>query len=287
MSWHPNDLLTDQDLVAYERDILTRFNVTDWQARREKVLEDWLWPQLRANGFAAERFRTRYTPDAAFGFTSSAYTNVLDAVTNTTTDDLNLATTLASSSDAVVIGSSKQFRGVSVRMLDAVTSQASTLTVELWQDSWRSVAHSDGTQATAGTPFSRGGPITWRVPGDWVIRTLSTNTTPYYYARLRLSAAPTSAKCGQISVIRRSVLCGPVAYRTLAMIFREAPMGQDGPWQERAQFYETEAALAMQRALALVGGEFDADDPTDDTLDRDDEAQTRDTAGSPFRWERA
>ena len=59
MSWHPNDLLTDQDLVAYERDILTRFNVTDWQARREKVLEDWLWPQLRANGFAAERFRTR------------------------------------------------------------------------------------------------------------------------------------------------------------------------------------------------------------------------------------
>lgn len=287
MSWHPNDLLTDADLLAYERDILTRFNVTDWAQRREKVLEDWLWPQLRQAGFPPERFRTRFTPDAAFGYTSSAYTDILSAVTDTTADDLNLATTLASSSDAVVIGSAQQFRGISVRMLDAVTSVASTLTVELWQDAWKQVSVTDGTQATAGKPFSRGGAITWRVPPDWVVRTLSTTSTPYYYARLRLSAAPTSAQCGQISVIRRSVLCGPVAYRTLAMIFREAPMAQDGPWQERANFYETEAALAFQRALALVGGEFDADSPTDDVLDRDDEAQTRETAGSPMRWERA
>jgi hypothetical protein len=125
------------------------------------------------------------------------------------------------------------------------------------------------------------------VPADWVIRTLSTNTTPYYYARIRLSAVPTSAKAGQISVIRRSVLAAPVTYRTLAAIFREAPMQQDGPWAERASFYETDAGLSCQRALALVGGEFDADVPTDDTLDRDDEAQTRDTAGSPMRWERA
>jgi len=287
MSWHPNDLLTDVDLRAYERDILQRFNVTDWQERREKVLEDWLWPQLRANGFAPERFRTRYTPHVAWSYTSSAYAAITTAATDTTADDVNLATILAASTDALVIGSEQQFRGVSVRMLDAVTSQASTMTVELWQDAWRSVPVTDGTQATTGTPFSRGGAITWRVPPGWVVRPLSTNTTPYYYARLRLSAAPTSARAGQISVIRRSVLCGPVAYRTLAMIFREAPMAQDGPWADKATFYETEAALALQRAYALVGGEFDADAPTDDVLDRDDEAQTRDTAGSPFRWERA
>lgn len=40
MSWHPNDLLTDEDLRAYERDILTRFNVSDWETRRGKAMED-------------------------------------------------------------------------------------------------------------------------------------------------------------------------------------------------------------------------------------------------------
>jgi hypothetical protein len=286
MSWAPNDLLTDADLLAYERDILTRFNVADWRDRRTKTLEDWLWPQLRTNGFAPERFRTRFTPHVAFGFTSSVYTDVTAAVTNTTADDLNLATTLAASSDALVIGSDRQFRGVSVRMLDAVSAVENALTVEFWMDGWRTLPALD-TTAVGGASFARGGSITWRVPDEWVLRTLGANTTPYYYARLRLSAAPTSAKAGQISVIRRSVLCGPVAYRTLAMIFREAPMAQDGPWADKATFYETEAALALQRAYALVGGEFDADTPSDDVLDRDDEAQTRDTAGSPMRWERA
>lgn len=287
MSWNPNDLLTDADLEAYERDILTRFNVVDWQQRRAKTLEDWLWPQLRFNGFAPERFRTRYTPHIAFGYTSSVYTDITTAVTNATADDVNMATILAAASDAIVIGSAQQFRGVSVRLLEAVSSAAATLTVELWQDGWRGVPVSDGTQAIPGTPFSRGGSITWQVPDDWVIRTLSTSTTPYCYARLRLSAAPTGAAIGQISVIRRSVLAACVTYRTLAAIFREAPMAQDGPWAERASFYETEAALSFQRALTLVGGEFDADVPTDDTLDRDDESQTRDQAGSPMRWERA
>jgi hypothetical protein len=132
MSWHPNDLLTDDDLQAYERDVLTRFNVTDWQARRTKTLEDWLWPQLRANGFAPERFRTRYTPHSAYGFTSSAYTDISTAATNATADDVNLATILAASTDAIVIGSEQQFRGVSIRMLDAVSAVSATMTVELW-----------------------------------------------------------------------------------------------------------------------------------------------------------
>lgn len=287
MSWHPSDLLTDQDLVAYEGQILTRFNVTNWEARRAKVLEDWLWPSLRVAGFAPERFRTRYTPDVVYGVTSGTYTDRTDAAKNATADDINLATTLAAGSDSLVIGSSQTFRGLSIRMLDNVSSAASTLTVELWQDAWRSVQASDATQATTGRPFSRGGAITWNVPSDWVLRTLNSVTTPYYFARLRLSAAPTGAQIGQIGTIRRSVLCGPVAYKVLASIFREAPMKQDGPWEDRANFYEQEAALAFQRALTLVGGEFDADVPSDDVLDAEDAAQTKDEAGSPMRWERA
>ena len=287
MSWHPSDLLTDVDLRAYEGAILSRFNVTDWDARRAKVLEDWLWPQLRQAGFPPERFRTRYTPDVVWGYTSSAYTDITSAATNATADDVNLASILAASSDALIVGSSQQFRGVSVRLHDSVSSASSTLTAELWQDTWKSVQASDGTVLTTGRPFSKGGAITWAVPPDWTIRTLSTNSTPYYYARLRLSSAPTGATAGQVSVIRRSALCGPVTHKVLASIFREAPMNQDGPWQDRATYYEQEAALALQRALTLVGGEFDADSPADDVLDSDDAGQTRDDAGSPVRWERA
>lgn len=287
MSWHPADLLTDQDLTAYEGQILTRFGVTNWETRRTKVLEDWLWPQLRQAGFAPERFRTRYTPDVVYGVTSSVFTDLTSAALNTTSDDINLATVLAAGSDSLVIGSSQPFRGLSIRMLDAVNSAAATLTVELWQDAWRSVQATDLTQATTGKPFSRGGAVTWSVPSDWVLRTLNSATTPYYFARLRLSAAPTGAKFGQIGVIRRSVLAGPIAYRVLASIFREAPMKQDGPWEDRASFYEQEASLAFQRTLTLVGGEFDADVPSDDVLDAEDAAQTREDAGAPMRWERA
>lgn len=285
MSWHPSDLLTDQDLSAYERGILTQFSTVDWTQLRERVMEDWLWPQLRSEGFAPERFRTRYTPDAAYGYTSSAYTSILDAATNATSDDVNLATILAGASDALVIGSSQQFRGLSIRMLDAVSAVAATTTVELWQDQWRAVAATNGT-VVSGVPFARGGSVTWRVPSEWVVRPLLTVATPYYFARLRLSATPTSAQCGQVAVIRRSVLCGPLAYKVIAAIFRGAEMKQDGPWAAKAEYYETEAALAMQRALALVGGEFDADVPVDDVLDREDEAQTREQAGGGRRWER-
>ena len=287
MSWRPQDLLDDADLLSYERDILSRFNVSDWQAKRTKVLEDWLWPQLRANGFAPERFRTRYTPDTVYAVTSSVYTDKTTDAKDVGADDLDLATILAASSDALMIGSTKQFRGVSVRMLDAVSSVSTTLTVELWQDQWRPVAITDGTQATTGKPFSRGGSITWSVPSEWVIRPVDAQTTPLYWARLRMAAVPTGAAIGQVSCIRRSVLTAPATYRALSVIFREAPMKQDGPWAERAAYYEQEAAIAMQRALALVGGEFDASEPSDDVIDPVDESQTRDEAGSPMRWERA
>ena len=287
MSWAPADLLTDQDLVAYEGTILTRFGVQDWQERRARVLEDWIWPQLRIAGFPPERFRTRYTPEIVYGLTSGTYTNKTTDAIDAGTDDLALATILAASSDALVVGSRQQFRGCSVRMHEGVSAVAATLTVELWQDTWKAVPHYDGTQLTGGVPFSKGGAITWTVPSEWAIRTLSTGTTPYYFARLRISAAPTSATAGQVSVIRRSVLCAPLAFKVLASIFREAPMNQDGPWADRATYYEEAAALAFQRALALVGGEFDADSPPDDLLDDDDQAQTREDAGSPMRWERS
>jgi hypothetical protein len=94
MSWHVNDLLTDDDLVAYEASILTQFGTTDWQARRTKALEDWLFPILKGQGFEPNRLRTRYECDQVWGYTSAAYTDFTGASKDTTTEDINLATVL-------------------------------------------------------------------------------------------------------------------------------------------------------------------------------------------------
>ena len=283
MSWHPNDLLTDADLVAYESTILKQFGRVDWQDRRQRVLEDWLWPILRGRGLDPERFRTRYQPSAAYGFTSGVYTDVLGAVTSTTADDLDLGATLASASDALYIGSVKQFKGLSVRLLDSVSAVAATVSVAVWADAWRPLAVTDGTQMTGGVSFSGGGALTWTLPETWVARSLN-NSNRYYWARLTMAAAPTSATVSQIGCIRRSVLGGPVTLRTLAYIFREAPTKQDGPWFAKAEWYEAQADFALERALPLVGGEFDTI-TEDDLIDTDEAAQTpEEAAGDAGVW---
>jgi hypothetical protein len=75
MSWHPNDLVSDADLLAYEQTILTQFGQYEWEAKRKKALEDWLFPSLAAAGFDPYRLRTRYQAAQVWGYTSSAYTD--------------------------------------------------------------------------------------------------------------------------------------------------------------------------------------------------------------------
>jgi hypothetical protein len=286
VSWHPNDLVNDMDLLAYERTVLQQFAVADWQAKRQKTLEDWLKPQMVSHGFLPERFRTRHVADVVLGSTSSAFADHTDAAADTSTDDINLATTLAAGSDYLAIGSSQQFRGVSVRMLDAVSTQSGVLTTEIWCDEWRAVTVTDGTQATVGRPFSRGGSIIWSVPGEWVLRSLN-SSDPLYWVRFRLSAAPTSATLGQITCIRRSVFTAPATLRTIAMIMREAPVSNKSPWIEKANFYEAEAQKSLSRAWAMCGGEFDLSEPPDDVIDAAEGQNTAEAAGGGFRWERA
>ena len=114
MSWAPQDLVTDADLVAYDSRILTQFGRVDWADRRTKAIEDWLWPQLRVANFDPERFRTRYTPDAVLY--GAGLTDVTGAATSATTDDLNLATIFSSGTAYLYVGSARPFRGISVRV---------------------------------------------------------------------------------------------------------------------------------------------------------------------------
>lgn len=288
MSWHPNDLVSDQDLKDYEAAILDRFGQTDWQARRTKALEDWLSLILRGNGFDPQKLRTRYEADRVWSYTSSAFVDRSAAASNTTADDVVLATILAASTDYLYVGSATPFRGLHLRILDAVSAVASTLTVEYWADGWIELTKTDGTAKTPGVPFSGGGSITWALPSDWTVRAVNASD-PLYYVRLKVSAAPTGGTAAtQIGVIRPSSLRAAATFRTLMLIFQEAPTGAPGPWAEKAAFYKDEADAALQRALPIIGGEFDTADASDLIGATEAEQTSEEVSGrTPFTLERA
>ena len=285
MSWHPNDLVTDDDLVAYERTIFSQFDKSGWAERRQKALEDWLFPLLEGQGFAPHRLRTRYEPTAVLGYTSSAFTDRTAAAN--TDEGLTLSTILAASSDYLYVGSELPFRGLSVRMLDNVNAVAATVTVQAWADGWQAVTLLDNGTKVDAVPFAKGGAITWANPEGVDVRTLSTITPAYYWTRLALSAAPTSGtKIGPLLVVRRSRLCAAAALRTLSLIFREAPTQQDGPWAEKAEWYEKQAEAAWLRVVDKIGGEFDSDGS--DAIDSSEQDQTAlEVNGGGWTMERA
>jgi hypothetical protein len=265
MSWQPNDLVSDADLIAYERTILSQFGQDSWTARRQKAIEDWLFPLLEGHGFDPSRFRTRFIADAVVA-------NSTDITDQARADDgLNVAALLASTSDALYVGSSEAFRGLSIRQVEQANTVDSVLAVTLWTDAWSPAPDLADQTKIGNRSLGAGGSITWRVPEGLVRRTLA-GRGPYYWVRLKISAAPTGCVIGPIAVIRRSRLCAAVTYRTLSLIFREAPIAQDGPWLEKATWYEQEAERAWLRVADRIGGEFDSDD--DDAISPAEAEQT-------------
>jgi hypothetical protein len=285
-SWHPTDLVTDQDLLDYERSLPLIFGENEqWAAQRTKALEDWLFPTLKGQGLEPQRLRTRFVPSEAYSHIASAYADVTTAASDITADDLNLATIFATAgSDRLYVASTEPFRGLFVRIHDEVSSATSALTVKYWNGRWKALAIADGTAAVSGKTLSAGGSVTWTLPVDWATRPVN-GSGLRYWAQLSVSATPTGAKAAQIATIRRSALCAPATLRTLAMIFREAPAAQEGPWREKAEYYESEADAALQRALRIVGGEFDTV-IDDDVIDAEEQAQTLEAAGGGWRLER-
>lgn len=283
--WSPNDLVTDADLVAYEGSILTAFQRVEWTDKRRRAIDDWLAPILRGKGFDLARLKTRFEAEAVFGYTGTAYTSVAGASTDTTADDLNLATIFATvGTDALYVGSPQPFRGLSWRLLEAVNTVACVVTVSYWNDAWTPLTVTDGTRKVIGKTLSGGGAMTWVQPVDWVARPVN-GSEAMYWVKVTLSATPTGAKASQVGVIRRSVLCAPATLRTLLLIMREAPTGGPGPWAEKAQWYEGEADAALQRALPLLGGEFDTDES--DQVSAEEAAQTEsEVSRAPYRLER-
>jgi hypothetical protein len=285
VSWHQADLVSDEDLKSYESEILARFGQSDWQTRRTKALEDWLFPHLKTRGFDPYKLRTRYECDSVLGYTASTYSDKTDVTKDTGENDLNLATVFTTvGTDALYIGSSQPFRGIFLRLLDSVSSVTSVMTVAYWSGTWEALDATDRT-AQSGKTLAAGGSVTWTLPVDWATRKVN-SIGPYYWVKVTVSATPTSALASQIGVIRASSLRAPVTFRTLQLIFQEAPTGADGPWAEKAAFYKDEAEGALLRALEIVGGEFDTD--ASDLVSQEESEQTaEEVGGGPFTLERA
>ena len=141
------------------------------------------------------------------------------------------------------------------------------------------------TIQTAGRTLSAGGSVSWLLPYDWSARSVN-GSDRLYWARITVSATPTGAQAGQIGVIRSSALRAPATFRTLELIFREAPAGEDGPWTAKATYYAEQADVALQRALSIIGGEFDTDNS--DQISETEAAQTpEEVGGGPWVLERA
>jgi hypothetical protein len=285
VSWAVNDLVSDADLRDYEADILSNFGETTWQAKLTKALEDWLFPILKGRGFDPFRLVTRAEVAQAFGYTASAYTDLTAATRDETADDVNLATIFASpSGDALYLGSKQPFRGLFVRELDTPSSAAGEMSVAYWNGAWSSLTIGDETKKVAGKTFSGGGSVKWILPVDWQTRKVSASEA-LYWVKVTVSAVPTGAKTGQIGVIRASCLRAPATFRTLQLIFQEAPTGQEGPWREKAEFYKDEAASALERALTICGSEFDSDQS--ELISETEEGQTTEQVSGGWSFERA
>jgi hypothetical protein len=281
--WHPNDLVSDADLLGYERSILTQHGASEWRDRRQKVLDDWLFPLLEGRGFPPDRLRTRAAPDKVWSVSTSTYTDQTSTSQNEGGLDLS---TLLGSSKYLLIGSKTGFRGLSFRMLAAVNAATVTASVGVWADRYVTATLTDGT-LVGQTPLARGGAVTW-APIEGVVKRKENGSDAMYWAKYALSGAPTaSTAVGPVSVIRRSRLVAAATFRTLELIYREAPVSQEGPWNEKAEFYAKQAEAAWLRVADQIGPEFDTDG--DDSIDGDENNQTAEavTGNTPFSFERA
>ena len=284
-SWAPVDLVSDADLVTYEGSILKQFGQASWEDKRRAAIGHWLFPLLKGRGYDPFRLITRAEASVVYGYTGSAYSDMTSTCRDTTADDVNLATIFATAgSDALYVGSTEPFRGLYVAQDDSVSSASSVLSVAYWNGAWTNLGVSDGTRHTSGKTFSGGGSVPWSLPVDWMRRAVNSSAR-IYWVKLTVSATPTSAKARQIGMIRQSALSAPATLRTLELIFREAPTGQDGPWEEKASYYKGEAEAALDRAWAYLSQEFDSDNS--DQVSDTEHQQTADQVSNGWSLERA
>jgi hypothetical protein len=251
----PGDLLTDAMLEALDSKLALDFGetVADRLADVRRVaVADWLSPRLERAGYAPSRHRTRRAADAVFGYTGSAYTDYTGAA-------VPLATVLATvATDALYVGLRTPFQALWLGLADHLSTVTAVASLAAWNGTaWASLSSvTDGTQATAGKPFSGGGRFSWWVPEDWPTRAVNGQT--YHWLKLTTSVTPTAATSADVvHPIVRSRLSYPASLFALSVVYRDAASTRRGAWLDQAKVYEDMATQALEVVLPLVKDEFD------------------------------
>jgi hypothetical protein len=254
----PAELVTDLDLIALDRDVLTGFGVDAIRDKRRAAVLGWLWPRLESAGYDPRRHRARREPVAVVSSTAAGVVDETDALR--TWDGPGVVASETVGAGALYVGTDHgPPRGLFVDVADQPNSTAGVFDVAYWSGDWSPLTVSDGTIAVNSVSLGRTGYLLWPTPDNWIDRPLSGSIA--YWVRLRLvggTGAP--ARLRHVSVLVQSRLTFPAAQYTLSLLYAESGAGTRGRWAERAQALADLAQRQLDLVLPHVRAEFDVDE---------------------------
>lgn len=250
------DLLSEADVLAFDNEVLTVFGAsaaavrTNLNGKRLIAVQDWLHGELLRAGYRPEQHTARYPSASVLHLTGSTYADITTAASDKTIDDLALPTLLASSTDRLLVSSTRPFKGLVVGMLDTVNSLTSSAIVEYWSGGqWLALSLTDATQVVTGKSFSGGGRITWTIPDDWAKRPVNAESTWRYWVRLGVTVSPNAGTATHLLPLLRSRLTTPAAHYALSLLYGESWGIQRGEWKDKAAEYQKMADRLLLSAL--------------------------------------
>lgn len=280
MSLIPSDLVTDLDLLALDSSVLEDFGKTSLKLaeKRNVAVIDWLRPRLEAAGLPAAKHLTKRKPVAAYGYTSGAYTDLVEALSDQT--DTHLSSVLAGVGDGVYIGMTEPYRGLFVGMTDTPNINQASASLTYWNGAWTTPSSvADGTVAGSLT-LGRAGRMVWGLPDDWIPRAVN-GSALLYWMRLQVNSLHAATLIQQMLPMARSRLTNPTAQYALHLVYREGIGGDRGNWKEKAELFLAAAQQGLELVLPMVRDEFDiTNDGVVDTLEVNSITQ------DPFTFER-
>jgi hypothetical protein len=256
-----DDIISELDVLTVDYDALEVFGnspavvSTNMAQKRVSVVDDWLYSRLVKAGYSPHNHSVRFAPESALGYTGGVFTDVLEAVTNKTLDDVSLATTLVTvGSDFLYLGMPEAPRKLWLTMQSTPNVNSLTVgTYEYWTGTgWSAMSSLSDATLVNSIAFSGGGQIGWQHPTNWARRSLNDQSTWRYWMRVGANRTPSvPTAISQALPVRRSRLTLPSAYKVMAMMYGEGWGAQRGEWKEKSREYHTMADNML--ADALIG----------------------------------
>jgi hypothetical protein len=289
-----DDLLTDADLEALDKDVFSNFGeqaAAGLADKRRVAVQDFVQTRLEKEGYLPIFHLSRRAPDKVYQYTGAVFTDRSAAMSDKTADDLDAADVFVTpASDAIYVGLDRPFKGLWVGMLDAVNATASILDVEYWDGGqWKDVESLvDETQIADLKSLSGGGGLRWVMPANWRKRTgIGGETVEWrYWVKVKMSATPSAGSTlTHLLPILRSRLTRPAAYHALGLLYLENwGVSSTTEWREKGEKYLKMAEDELMQILPLVKDEFDVDESQ--AIEPEEPGQVIITTRDPFTMER-